>query len=281
MNALFLGLIAACAWALHDFIVRQVSQNTPLMASLLTVLLVGIAFHCTVMVVEGAGVAVSRAAMMYSVGAGLMFLMASIGLYNAFERGPVKLVAPVIASFPILSVTWAMVSGTPVSALEWLAVIAIVGGVSVVAILSDDTDEAVPPRGPTILYSVLGAVGFAGTFALGQEAAILSGELPTVLITRVVATGLLVICMVAMGLRFWPGARALPALALMGICDGIALLCVVSAAEMPDARYAAVASSMFGMLTILLAWLFLGERMRPGQWIGCGVTFSAIGYLAA
>ena len=281
MNALFLGLIAACAWALHDFIVRQVSQNTPLMASLLTVLLVGIAFHCTVMVVEGAGVAVSRAAMMYSVGAGLMFLMASIGLYNAFERGPVKLVAPVIASFPILSVTWAMVSGTPVSALEWLAVIAIVGGVSVVAILSDDADEAMPPRGPTILYSVLGAVGFAGTFALGQEAAILSGELPTVLITRVVATGLLVICMVAMGLRFWPGARALPALALMGICDGIALLCVVSAAEMPDARYAAVASSMFGMLTILLAWLFLGERMRPGQWIGCGVTFSAIGYLAA
>jgi len=66
----------------------------------------------------------------------------------------------------------------------------------------------------------------------------------------------------------------------MGIADGIALACVLSAGGLPDAQYAAVAASCFGLLTIVLAWAILRERMTSLQWFGCALAFGGIGYLA-
>ncbi len=280
MGALTLGLIAAFAWGLHDILVRRVSQNTPLMASLLSVLIAGTVFQAIIMGATGAFTAVSGAAAGYAALSGLFFLVASLGLYGAFQRGPVRLVSPIIASYPILSVGWAAFSGVSVSVLEWLAVLAIITGVSIVAALSDDSDGEVPPKGRTILYAVVAAIGFAGTFAMGQLAAGMSHDLPVVMITRVVAIILLLGVIAARSLPYWPGKMALPVLALMGVMDGIALICVLSAGGLPDAQYASVASSVFGLLTIVMAWAFLKERMTLPQWGGCLLTFAAIGYLA-
>ena len=206
--------------------------------------------------------------------------MATFGLYFAFQRGPVRLVAPLIAAYPILSVGLAAARGSIISPLQWAAVIAIVVGVAVVAALSDTNEDEAPAKGPTMVYAIIAAVGFAGTFALGQHAAEISGEMPTTLVTRLLAVGLTVVALLTFRLPFWPGARTLPLLMLMGIADGIALLCVLSAGTLPDAQYAAVASSMFGLLTILLAWVFLQERMSLHQWGGCIIAFCGVGYLA-
>lgn len=214
-----------------------------------------------------------------SLGAGVFFVIATLGLYYAFQRGPVRLVAPLIAGYPILSVGLAASQGTAISPSQWVAVIAIVTGVATVAALSD-TQEDTPPKGPTILFALIAAIGFAGTFALGQAAAEISGEMTTTLVTRILAVGLVSVLFVALKQPFWPGRPALPWLIAMGIADGIALLCVLSAGGMADPQYAAVTSSMFGLLTILLAWLFLKEKMTVPQWGGCLIAFCGVGYLA-
>ena len=72
----------------------------------------------------------------------------------------------------------------------------------------------------------------------------------------------------------------MPFVVAMGILDGIALLCVLSAGSLPSAQYAAVASSTFGMITVILAWIVLRERMTASQWGGCALAFGGIGYLA-
>lgn len=280
MSALELGLIAAVCWGFHDICVRYLSQNTPLMASLLTVLVAGLLFHLGLMGVSDGFTALPRAALILSVASGVCFLVASLGLYGAFQRGPVRLVAPIIASYPILSVSWAAVQGAQVSALQWAAVIAIAIGVSIVAALSDDSAADVPPKGRTILFAGIAALGFAGTFALGQRAAILSDDLPVTLVTRIVAIALLIGIILMMRLPAWPGRKALPVLCVMGLADGIALYAVIAAASLPDAQYAAVASSVFGLLTIVMAWGFLKERMTAPQWAGCAIAFLGIGYLA-
>ncbi len=280
MTALTLGLIAALCWGFHDICVRFVSQSVPLLASLLMVLVVGLLFHLGLMVALDGFAPLPMPALGLSVASGAFFLMASLGLYGAFQRGPVRLVAPIIASFPILSVAWAAIAGTPVHPLQWLAVLAIVVGVSVVAALADDDSGATPPKPRTIAYAGIAAVGFAGTFALGQWAATLATDLPVTLVTRVTAIALLLGIIAWFRLPFWPGLRALPVLALMGLADGIALYCIFSAADLADAQYAAVAASTFGLLTIVLAWAILREPMRATQWLGCAVAFGGIGYLA-
>jgi drug/metabolite transporter (DMT)-like permease len=66
----------------------------------------------------------------------------------------------------------------------------------------------------------------------------------------------------------------------MGLADGIALMCVLSAGALENAKYASVSSSLFGMLTVILAWMFLKERMTVAQWSGCAVAFAGVGFLA-
>lgn len=280
MSALTLGIIAAFAWGFHDICVRYLSQRTPLMASLLTVLVVGLAFHISVMVVKDGFAPLTSQTTWLAILSGVFFLMASLGLYGAFQRGPVKLVAPIIASYPVLSFAWAVLRGAEISIWQWGAVIIIIIGVSLVAALAQHESEENPPAGLTIAFAVTAAFGFAGTFAIGQYASEISGHLPVALLTRVTAIIILVAAMIVMQLPFWAGFRALPTLVLMGVADGIALLCLLAAGGLQDAQYAAVSSSCFGLLTILMAWAFLREKMTPPQWAGCAIAFAGIGYLA-
>lgn len=280
MSALSLGLIAAVCWGFHDICVRFLSQKTSISACIFTVLITGLTFQLGLMVVRDGFAPLPTTAVWLSLGTGAFFLMATFGLYLAFQRGPVRLVAPLIAGYPILSVGVASLQGTAISPLQWMAVLAIVIGVAIVAALSDTSRDAAPPKGPTIFYAIIAAIGFAGTFALGQHAAEMSGEMPTTLVSRCLAVALTVLALLIFRLPFWPGARALPLLVLMGIADGIALFCVLAAGTLPDAQYAAVASSMFGLLTILLAWALLRERMSWPQWGGCIIAFCGVGYLA-
>lgn len=280
MSALGLGLIAAFCWGLHDITIRYLSRTVPLLAALLLVLAVGALFQIGVVVLYGWGQGLAAQAIWLSLGAGLAFLTASLGLYYAFERGPVRLVAPVIAAYPILSLGFAALEGNPISIGQMLAVLAILAGVALVAALSDTEESQTPAAGPTIALATLSAVGFACTFKLGQMAAEISGELPTTLITRLTALGLVAAIILYKRAPVMPGRSAIIPLAVMGFLDGIALLSVMSAARLPNPEYAAVASSIFGLLTIVLAWAFLHERMRRLQWMGCGIAFAGIGYLA-
>lgn len=280
MSALTLGLIAAFSWAFHDICVRYVSQKTPLLASLLTVLLVALAFQLGLMSITGSFAPLPPNAFWLSVLSGALFLIASLGLYGAFQRGPVRLVAPIIASYPILSVMWAVIRGAQISWLHWTAVLLIIIGVALVAALTDNNQDDTPPKGPTIALSFMAALGFAGTFALGQYASEIVGHMSVTLVTRITAIVLLVLGMAAMRLPFWTGRPALVLLMAMGIADGIALASVISAGGLPDAQYAAVAASCFGLLTIVIAWAILGERMSRLQWLGCALAFGGIGYLA-
>ena len=52
MGALELGLLAALCWGFHDVCVRFISQKTPISACILTVLVVGLIFHISLMIAE-------------------------------------------------------------------------------------------------------------------------------------------------------------------------------------------------------------------------------------
>ena len=280
MSALELGLLAAMSWGFHDVCVRFISQKAPISACIFIVLIVGLIFHIGLMMPSKEISIISKAAFTYASIAGVSFVIASFSLYYAFKRGPVKLVAPLIASYPILSITWAIWIGTPVSKLQILAVLAIVLGVSIVAIMSENSEEKIPPKGKTIALSLIAAIAFACTFASGQAAAELSPHMSVTLVTRIVSIMLCAIIIYFAGLKYWPGKSAIPWLIAMGCADGLALWCVFSAGALENPQYASVTSSIFGLITILLAWTFLKERMTILQWTGCIITFLGIGYLA-
>ncbi|SPJ29019.1 DMT family transporter [Falsiruegeria mediterranea] len=280
MSALLLGLLAALCWGIHDLSVRYISQSVSIVASLMTVLIVGAILQLGLLVTWGHFAPMPGHAVFYAIAAGGFYLLAGLSMFAAFHRGPVRLVAPVVASYPVLSISVAIWRGSTVSIWQWLAVIAIGVGVSIVAAKSDDTDTSYPATGPTIALSMLAAAGFAASFALGQYATELSDEFNVSLIGRVTAISALLAITLVSRRSMWPGVKALPLLCVMGVLDAIAILSVVAAGGLPNAQYASVAASVFGLLTVVLAWAILKERMANSQWLGCIVAFAGIGYLA-
>ncbi|WP_170362881.1 DMT family transporter [Ruegeria arenilitoris] len=279
MSALALGLLAALCWGFHDLAVRYVSQTVSVIAALMAVLVAGALLQFGLVAIWVGFATMSAKAVSYAVVAGGFYLLAGLSMYAAFQRGPVRLVAPLVASYPVLSVSLAIWRGSEVSIWHWLAIIAIGVGVSIVSTQSDDSTEY-PAAGPTIAFSILAAIGFAATFALGQYAAELGDEFTVSLIGRLTAIPVLAAIAVASRKSLWPGTRALPLLCLMGALDAVAILCVVSAGGLPNAQYASVTASIFGLLTVVLAWAILREEMAFVQWLGCIIAFAGIGYLA-
>jgi len=280
MTALILGLVAALAWGTHDVCVRYVSQNNGIFAPLVWVLTFGLILVTPISAFAG-WAAPAEGNFGLALLAGLCFGVGGTALYRAFSIGPVRLVAPVIGAYPILSVAWASLSGTPTTALEWVMVGLIICGVAYIA-QSDaghDHAEATPSPLPAIGWSVLAAVGFALTFAIGHRATANGGELLLLAPTR--AAALVVVLGFAFAVRapLTLTRRHVPLLALMGTLDALAIGCVIGAGQTARPEFAAIGASTFGVITVLFAAIFLRERLRGTQWLAVLGVFTAIGIL--
>lgn len=282
MLALGFGLTAALIWAVHDLLARKLSQGAALLPMVAMVLGAGCVVLVPVALALGDWPAMTAGAWATATASGLAIAVAIGSLYRAFSLAPVRLVSPVIGAYPLLSLAIAAAQGRPVTVVEWGAVGIIVAGIAIVAVAArDDAPDgyaASPAR--ALGWAAVSAVGFAATFALGQAATRQGADLPVILIGRVVAL------LAIVGLMALRGGVAAPArgqwwvLGAMGVFDALALGLVTASGGLTHAEYASVASSLFGVLTVLLASWFLKEGVRPVQWAGIAAVFSGIGVLS-
>ncbi len=279
MVSLLLGLSAAFCWGLHDIFVRYVTQSTGVLPALTTVLVSGCIVLATPSLIWGDWSALTQKSILFSLFSGFVYVLACIGLYKAFAIGPVRLVAPIVGAYPILSIAWAGLSGQPVSWDQWLAVLIVVAGVAIVGSMAP-VENSEPNSTKAIGWAALGGAGFAIAFALGHIAVQAGDELSSIMITRITAAVFVIAILLCAKNQKAPTKKTWPLLGGMALLDTLALSIVISAGNLQNPEYAAVAASLFGLITVFLAWLFLKERMSLGQWCGVVIAFSAIAYLA-
>jgi drug/metabolite transporter (DMT)-like permease len=282
MSIIF-GLIAAFSWGLHDILVRLVSQKTNVFSALLIVLICGFLCQSILILARGEINVIPTQAFLPVIFAGISFTTASIGLYKAFEIGPVQLVAPIIATFSILSILWDVFQGNALNLYQYLAVIIVFVGLYIVVSLANTQNDVVSngKKIHAILWSALASVSFAVTFGIGHSMVHYAPELMTIAATRLLATICLVIIMLVMHIPLFSAIKQWKVLAVIGLLDATAITSVVFAGTLPNASYAALSASLFGVVTILIAWAFLRERMVPLQWLGVIITFLGVAYLGA
>jgi len=283
MLALICGLGAAMAWAVHDLLVRRLAQTGAVLPLILVVAISGCAALALPALIWGGWDRMTPAAYWFCVATGGGYVVGMFGLYSAFKLAPVRVVAPVLGAFPLISLAIAVAQGRAVGQMEWLAVAAIVLGIAMVAVLNRGEENGGAPLrlAPALGWAIIGAAGFAVTFALGQEAARQGAEMPAIMVSRLVAAAAIISLAVLTRAPIGEVRGSLPILGLMGVLDAMALGLVQAAASLPNPEYAAITAALFGVLTILLAWRVLGERVQPLQWVGIAVVFGGIGVLAA
>lgn len=280
MVSLLLGLGAALAWAVHDFLARKLSAGLSVLPMMVVVLGAG-----AVVLVPGLalpGQAAHPLAQGWSLAAGLAYAAGISGLYKAFQLAPARLVAPIAGAFPVPALALAALGGQTMSGLDWAAAALVLAGLLLVARGAQGDEGAARPGdrpGPALAWAVQATLGFALAFHLGQEAARLGGLVGTSLAARCTALAVLgTLALIARAPR--PPRAALVVLAGMGVLDALALGLVTLAAHQARPEFATVSASLFGVFTILLAWRLLGERVAPAQMPGLAAAFAGLALLA-
>jgi drug/metabolite transporter (DMT)-like permease len=285
MIAVLLGLFAALCWAVHDTLARRHAPGVGSSLMAVWVLLVGAALLVLPVLQSGALWKADAASFAYAGAMGVAYAFGIGGLFKAFSLAPMSVVGPFTSSYPALVVVWGVINGLAPSPVEWIAFALVLAGGVVVARAGhpDGGINAVAPGKlkVVVIACAFASLGYAASIVLGQRAALGLGEFETTFASRFPAALLL------LPLAGQEPARQtrIPSNAwlgifLMALFDVLAASSINYAGRFPNKEFAGMGISAYGGLAVLLAVIFLKERVSAGQWVGILLTATGIGLLA-
>lgn len=212
------------------------------------------------------------------VGAGAVVVLALGAFYRAMALGSISVVAMVAALGVLVPVVAGLIRGERPEPIQLVGAAAAIGGVVLVAREPDPEWRA---AGRSALgLAVLAAFGI-GVFFLGIDAS--AGDQPAWTIVAVRAGGVGTLLCIAAVVR--PSMRipgpVFPVLVAIGCCDLAAITLFGFATSRGLLSLVAVAGSLYSGVTVLLARVFLGERLGGSQRAGLGIAIAGVAMIAA
>jgi drug/metabolite transporter (DMT)-like permease len=216
---------------------------------------------------------------MWSVLAGIAGGIGISGLYNGLAVGRMGVVAPITA---VMAALIPVAAGVVLQGIP--PPLVLVGiGLAIVAVLlvsrvADDRDA--PDRPSGIRFALVGGLGI-GLFSV-FVAQVSDGHAfgPLTLIRATEAVLIAVVVLVTRA-RWRPEGRLLPAIAGVGVLDMAGNGAFILAVQAGSLAVAAVLSSLYPVTTVILAAVFLRERVTATHAIGIALAVAAIACIAA
>ena len=133
MGGVLWGCLSALCLGTADFMARFGTRALGARSVYLVVLAIGACALTFVVLVSDAPLVWSAPGWALSAVHGLSVVVMSVLLYTALARGPISMVAPIVAAHPVLVLAFAFATGQRPSLAQWLAMAVIVAGVIAVA----------------------------------------------------------------------------------------------------------------------------------------------------
>ncbi len=280
MAAVMLGVFAALCWSLHDLIARSYAARIGGFRMAALVMSAGGILLTALVVFDSTIWRASWAAIGSGLMLGLTYGFGVGGLFKAFSLGPISLVAPVTAGYPVLVLLWAVAQGLEPSLLQWAAALATILGAIIVARAGppDGGINAVEPGklGPLLFFCAVCIVGYAASIVLSQKAGVAVGEIESTWLSRFTALAVLIPFAAgetrpdALRPRHWGGVF------VMGGLDVLGVSAVAASGHLPDKEFTAIGISAYGAIAVIMAMLVLKEKVSPGQWLGIAMIVGGI-----
>jgi drug/metabolite transporter (DMT)-like permease len=291
----FFGLLTALAWGSSDFSARFAARRIGSLHTTLYMQFTGLILltFCLRWVggwghlFDGSG----WRPWAWGVLAGIFNGVASLALYRSFEVGKMSVVAPLSASYPALTVALSFFSGERLTALRIAGIVLIVAGVIFVA--RGETAAAPSKNTATaassgrtsdgVRWAFVSAVGFGILFwLLGMRIVPAVGFAATVWMIRLTSS-ILTAAVVLAGKQTLVPPREMPVAGLllsMGILDTGAFILNNRGMQLEQVSVVSVLASLYGAVTVLLAAIFLRERLARWQWLGIAAIFAGIALIS-
>lgn len=199
-----------------------------------------------------------------------------VAFYGALSTGTMGVVAPIAALGVIVPVSLGVATGETPSAWAWVGMVIAIVGVTLAS--GPEVSGAVSAR--PVALAVVAALCFGlALFCLDRGARV--STLMTLWGMRVTSVSILVVVALVKGSAGGVRAREVPGLWLIGIGDLIANALFGLASSQGQVSVAAVLGSLYPVVTAVLAWIVVHERMRAVQYLGSVLAVIGAAVIAA
>jgi drug/metabolite transporter (DMT)-like permease len=279
MLPIVLALGSSLAWGVSDFLGGVKSRAFPLFV----VLLISQGAALVVLAVIVAAVGEPPPAGEFVVYAALAGIAETIGvaaLYRGLAVGVMSVVAPVAATAPVVPLVVGLALGEEPASVQAAGIALAVVGIVITASRSDAGDERGQAIGASVLFGALCALGF-GSFYVAMDAAS-EGEIQwALLFARGTSVAVFVVVVAATRPRPLPGGKEIPVIALIGLLIIAADAMYATASTKGVLGVVAALSTLYPIVTIALARIYLSERVEPRQQLGIALSLSGVVAISA
>lgn len=285
-----LGISAAFGWGIADFSARFASRRIGAFRTLIVMQFFGFTALSIFLWLTGGfsrTVAPGWTPWLFAAIAGLINTVAGLCLYRSFEVGSISIAGPVSSSYPALTVALAIASGERIHALRGAGLaLTFIGMILAALTFAPDEQHTVDPRthhahahlSKGAAFAIVAALGYGVMFWwLGFHVVPLIGSGLSVWVIRLTT-------FIALFVTGVPTGKALPLprgnvwwlLFVTGLMDTSAFVANNAGLGSGHIAVVSVLASLYGAVTVLLARIFLRERMERTQWLGIALIFAGI-----
>jgi len=298
--AIVLGLTGALCWGGADFAARFASRRVGAYRTLFFMQFFGFIALSVYLKFRGGffeGIAPGWHPWALAALAGVINMIASLSLYYSFQIGVMSIVAPVSSAYPALTVALAIASGERITALRGAGLAVTLVGVILAATTftsaaASTLNETAAKESATketaaketahlskgVGWAILAALGFGVLFwFLGFYVVPAVGPTISVWVIRLTSFSVLAIAAIpARQSLNLPRGSVWWLLAAVGFLDTAAFVANNAGLHTGQVSVVSVLASLYGAVTVLLAWIFLREKLERSQWFGIVLIFVGI-----
>jgi drug/metabolite transporter (DMT)-like permease len=283
--AIILGLTAAVCWGGADFAARFASRRVGAYRTLFFMQFFGFIALSVYLKFRGGffdGIAPGWHPWALAALAGVINMVASLSLYYSFQIGVMSIVAPVSSAYPALTVTLAIASGERITPLRGAGLaVTLIGVILAATTFTPSTGDSAKEsahlaRG--VGWAILAALGFGVLFwFLGFYVVPAVGPAISVWVIRLTCFSVLAVAAVPtrQSLKL-PSGSVWWLLAAIGFLDTAAFVANNAGLHTGQVSVVSVLASLYGAVTVLLAWIVLREKLERSQWLGILLIFVGI-----
>jgi drug/metabolite transporter (DMT)-like permease len=282
---LLTGLGAALAWGTLDLFSALASRRIGSLSVTTGMQLVGAALIWAVALATGVSLPSDPAVLIGGSLVGLAGAGAYLSYFTGLRIGPISVVSGMVAAYGGLTVVLAVLfRGESLTPLQALGATTATVGVILTGVAFDGGLRGMRFAGPGVVFAVVALILFAA-MTIGSDIVLeRAGWVQVLLVSRSAnAVTSVLVLVVAMTVLRGPAApllqgerpdggrldkRVIGAVVLAGLLDVVGLMSFAYGLEVADTWLVGLASSFGPAVTIVVAVAFLGERLKPIQWLG-------------
>lgn len=274
--AALLALTGALGWGVGDFFGGLAARRLRVVAVLAVSQAVGLVGVSIWAIASGDPFPGIRE-LLPAAGAGISAMIGLAALYRGFAIGAMGIVAPISAAAPVVPLAVDAGKGLIPTTIQWLGVLLVVAGIAVLSLESSGYGRRRVTAGAGL--AVAAALGF-GLFFVGIDAGADESAAWAVTTARAASLPVVLAAVLATSTTLRTARPLLPMLVAIGVFDTAANVLIAAASTHGAAGVVAVLSSLYPVVTIVLAWLVLGERLGRAKRVGGAVAIAGAALVA-